>query len=73
MYLPCQEGDNMLARKREFVWPALLICAFILGFILSDSGFKDTDRYDHSAPQTTEAAIYTCSMHPSVRQQTQGT
>jgi len=64
--------DNIRSYSSRVPWPVWLVAVFVLGFLLRGSGGRD---HDHPAGaggspgvEDTQARVWTCAMHPQVRQ-----
>jgi Cu(I)/Ag(I) efflux system membrane fusion protein len=62
-----------LNKKNIITIGITLIAGFLLGWILfGDSGSENTNEHQHAAAETEKETIWTCSMHPQIRQSEPG-
>ncbi len=55
-------------RKTLIVWISLVVIAFLFGLVLSRDGSNNHQHEIQAQTKDREATIWTCSMHPNIRQ-----
>lgn len=56
--------ENLARRLRKAAWPLALLAAFLLGLWLAGD---EPHQHDAPASSTSQGQVWTCSMHPQIR------
>ncbi len=55
-------------RNSRIIWFALIILAFLIGWMMNSGDSTDSNLHDHTLDQAAVTSSWTCSMHPQIQQ-----